>query len=107
MRTLSSGLGHNSRTAGGGRMYAIVVDLDTQVLKDTYPNDSYANAYADIRKYLTARGFVWKQALPTSATIPSTRSDVSGLSRSCLPSSRGSNLRSATSVCCGLRKTTT
>jgi virulence-associated protein VapD len=42
-------------------MYAIVFDLDTQVLKDAYPNDSYANAYADIRKYLTARGFEWKQ----------------------------------------------
>ena len=42
-------------------MYAIVFDLDTQVLKDSDPNDSYANANADIRKYLTARGFVWKQ----------------------------------------------
>jgi virulence-associated protein VapD len=60
MRT-SSGLGHNSRTSGGGRMYAIVFDLDTQVLQELYHNAHYNNAYADIKKYLTTRGFEWKQ----------------------------------------------
>jgi virulence-associated protein VapD len=42
-------------------MYAIVFDLDTQVLQATYPTASWNNAYADIRGYLTARGFEWKQ----------------------------------------------
>jgi virulence-associated protein VapD len=55
----SIGIGHNSR--GGGRVYAITFDMDTESLRETYPNDSYTNAYTDIRNYLTARGFEWKQ----------------------------------------------
>jgi virulence-associated protein VapD len=52
-------LGHNS----GARksMYAIVFDLDTESLRNTYPNPSYNNAYTDIRSYLTSRGFSWIQ----------------------------------------------
>ena len=42
-------------------MYAIVFDFDTEVLKDLYPNASWNNATYDVRSYLTARGFVWKQ----------------------------------------------
>jgi virulence-associated protein VapD len=42
-------------------MYAIVFDFDTQVLEATYPNASWRNAYTDVRSYLTARGFEWKQ----------------------------------------------
>ena len=42
-------------------MYAIVFDFDTEMLKQTYPNASYNNAYADVRNYLTARGFEWMQ----------------------------------------------
>jgi len=42
-------------------MYAIVFDLDTQILQQVYPNSSWNNAYTDIRNYLTARGFEWKQ----------------------------------------------
>ena len=42
-------------------MYAIVCDLDTQMLQQTYPNPSWNNAYNDIRNYLTASGFEWKQ----------------------------------------------
>lgn len=42
-------------------MYAIVFDLDTETLKNTYHVDSYNNAYVDIRKFLTDRGFEWKQ----------------------------------------------
>ena len=41
--------------------YAISFDLDTTVLKDTYPVDSWNNAYADIRKHLESRGFEWQQ----------------------------------------------
>jgi virulence-associated protein VapD len=42
-------------------MYAIVFDFDTQVLEELYPNDSWRNAYTDVRAFLTARGFEWKQ----------------------------------------------
>ena len=42
-------------------MYAIVFDFDTEVLKDLYPNTSCNNACYDVRSYLTARGFEWKQ----------------------------------------------
>ena len=42
-------------------MYAIVFDLDTQILQQVYPNNSWNNAYTDIRNYLTVRGFEWKQ----------------------------------------------
>ena len=42
-------------------MYAIVFDLDTALLGQLYHGNSPNNAYADIRKYLTSRGFEWKQ----------------------------------------------
>ena len=42
-------------------MYAIVFDFDTQTLEELYPNPSWRNAYSDVRSYLTARGFDWKQ----------------------------------------------
>ena len=42
-------------------MYAIVFDFDTEMLRQLYPNTSWNNAYADVRNYLTARGFDWKQ----------------------------------------------
>lgn len=42
-------------------MYAIVFDFDTQMLEQLYPNASWRNAYTDVRGYLTARGFEWKQ----------------------------------------------
>lgn len=38
-------------------MYAIVFDFDTEMLKQTYPNASWNNAYAEVRTYLTSRGF--------------------------------------------------
>ena len=43
------------------RMYAIAFDLDTQTIKDTYPVESYNNAYPDIRKVLEKFGFDWQQ----------------------------------------------
>jgi virulence-associated protein VapD len=42
-------------------MYAITFDMDTESLRQTYPNASYTNAYTDIRTYLSARGFEWRQ----------------------------------------------
>jgi virulence-associated protein VapD len=42
-------------------MYAIVFDFDTETLEQLYPNNARRNAYTDIRNYLTARGFIWKQ----------------------------------------------
>lgn len=42
-------------------MYAIVFDLDTQVLQSTYRNDSWNNACVDVRRILEQRGFEWQQ----------------------------------------------
>ena len=41
-------------------MYAIVFGLDQETLAQTYHGNSPNNAYADIRRFLTARGFDWK-----------------------------------------------
>ena len=38
-------------------MYAIAFDLDTSKLKETYHNESWQNAYADVRKFLEKRNF--------------------------------------------------
>ena len=54
-----AGIGHNR--GRGGRMYAIVFDFDTEMLKQLYPNSSWNNAYTDVRNYLTSRGFEWTQ----------------------------------------------
>jgi len=37
--------------------YAIAFDLDTETLKSSYPNESWNNAYGDIRKILEQMGF--------------------------------------------------
>ena len=42
-------------------MYAVVFDLDTRTLEQVYPNDSWRNAYVDIRKVLERHGFDWQQ----------------------------------------------
>lgn len=41
--------------------YAIAFDLDTETLKQAYPNTSWNNAYGDIRKILEPLGFTWQQ----------------------------------------------
>lgn len=41
--------------------YAIAFDLDTDTLKQSYPNPSWNNAYGDIRKVLEPLGFSWQQ----------------------------------------------
>jgi len=53
-----AGIGHNR---GLDRMYAIVFNLDTNVLQATYRNSSWNNAYFDIRQVLEKRGFEWQQ----------------------------------------------
>src|SRR5665213_2628690 len=53
------GIRHNRR--GRGTMYAIVFDFDTDMLKQLYPNQSWNNAYTEVRTYLTSRGCEWKQ----------------------------------------------
>jgi virulence-associated protein VapD len=42
-------------------MYAIAFDMDTELLKEHYGNESYNNAYADVRKRLQKHGFSWQQ----------------------------------------------
>jgi virulence-associated protein VapD len=42
-------------------MYAIVFDLDTTTLEQTYPTGSWRNAYSEIRRILEDRGFEWQQ----------------------------------------------
>lgn len=41
--------------------YAIAFDLETETLKQAYPNSSWNNAYGDIRKVLEPLGFAWQQ----------------------------------------------
>jgi virulence-associated protein VapD len=57
--TVIAGIGHNR--GRGGRMYAIVFDFDTEMLKQLYPTPSWNNASTDVRNYLTSRGFEWTQ----------------------------------------------
>jgi len=56
---LGAGIGHNRRRAG--RMYGIVFDFDTELLKTNYPNPSWNTAYDNLKRYLTLRGFTLMQ----------------------------------------------
>jgi virulence-associated protein VapD len=51
----------DSFPVGVRRMYAIAFDLDTAQLQHEYPNDSWQNAYGDIKKVLLPLGFNWQQ----------------------------------------------
>ncbi len=51
----------NPLPVGRVRMYAIAFDLDTSQLQQEYPNPSWQNAYADIKKTLVPLGFHWQQ----------------------------------------------
>jgi len=42
-------------------VYAIAFDLDTSQLEKLYPNDSWRNAYTDVRKELESHGFDHQQ----------------------------------------------
>ena len=50
-----------SRWNGGRRTYAIVFDLDTEILAEKYPSPSWKKAYRDIRDGLQPFGFTWQQ----------------------------------------------
>ena len=43
------------------RVYAIAFDLDVESLRRAYPNESYPNAYREIREVLDDFGFAWQQ----------------------------------------------
>jgi virulence-associated protein VapD len=43
------------------RMYAVAFDMDTDTLAKSYPNQSWNNAYGDIRRVLERHGFTWQQ----------------------------------------------
>jgi len=45
---------------GEYRMYAVALDLDTDTLSKVY-GTSPQNAYGDIKKFMLANGFEWKQ----------------------------------------------
>ena len=49
--------------------YAIAFDLDTETLKQAYPNASWNNAYGDVRKVLEPLGFNWQQEVFILATL--------------------------------------
>lgn len=42
-------------------MYAIAFDFDTDKLKANYPGPSWQNAYGEVRKFLTDKGFGHQQ----------------------------------------------
>lgn len=42
-------------------MYAITFELDTAVLKELYPSESWQNAYSDIKGVLESCGFTQQQ----------------------------------------------
>ena len=54
------GIGHNRRP-GRSRVYAITFDFDTSLLEQLYPNDSWRNAYSDVRRFFEENGFENKQ----------------------------------------------
>jgi virulence-associated protein VapD len=55
-------VGPQALPTGRTTMYAIAFDLDTDTLKKAYDNESYNNAYADIRRVLTTKhNFKWQQ----------------------------------------------
>lgn len=59
--TLLSKFQSNLPPEGSYRMFAIAFDLDTESLMNSYPNSSYKNAYAEIKKILFEEGFDWCQ----------------------------------------------
>ena len=59
--SLTAGPGHNRKPAGGGRVYAIAFDFDTEMLETLYPNPSRRNAYSDVRGFLEENGFEHRQ----------------------------------------------
>ena len=44
-------------------MYAITFDFDTEILEQLYKNESWRNAYSDVRRFFEFNGFENKQGL--------------------------------------------
>lgn len=42
-------------------MYAVTFDLDSSCIESNYHNQSYQNAWGDIRKFMESNGFTWQQ----------------------------------------------
>ncbi len=57
---VAAGLGHNRRP-GRSRGYANTFDFDTSLLEQLYPNQSWRNAYSDVRRFFEENGFENKQ----------------------------------------------
>ncbi len=55
-----AGLGHNRRS-GRSRVYAVTFDFDVEMLERLYHNESWRNAYSDVRRFLEENGFENKQ----------------------------------------------
>ena len=51
----TSSIGHNSQRSNS--VFAIAFDLDTSVLRESYHNESWQNAYNDVKIALEKRGF--------------------------------------------------
>jgi virulence-associated protein VapD len=43
------------------QMYAMSFDLDTDMLHQLYPGESWRNAYGEVRRILAEEGFEWQQ----------------------------------------------
>lgn len=52
-------LGHNSGRRSP--VYAVTFDFDTETLAALYPNESWRNAYSDVRSFFEENGFEHKQ----------------------------------------------
>ena len=42
-------------------MYAIIIDIDTDIFRESYDTDNYTNAYAEIENILKKHGFPKRQ----------------------------------------------
>ncbi len=81
--SLGFGIGHDRR--GAGRLYAVVVAFDTELLQASYPGPNWNDASDGVKRDPTARGFTGMQGSTCSgdASIdavrpcrPETRSDM-------------------------------
>ena len=54
-------VGLRAPAANQRRMYAITFDMDTETLQQSYPGESWRNAYVEIRRILIEEGFDWQQ----------------------------------------------
>lgn len=55
--TVIGRIGHNARPMRAPVTFAITFDLDTKMLEQSYPGQSWQSAYKDIERFLRQRGF--------------------------------------------------